>query len=62
MAERLLSSGELANALGVSRGAVIKWTNQGLIHPVVTTPGGHHRWRLQDVQNELNALRKHDED
>ena len=52
----LLTTGELAKELGVSRGAVVKWTREGKIHPELTTPGGHHRWDLDHARAELQAL------
>lgn len=54
----LLTTGELAKALGVSRGAVQSWQRGGLITPQFTTPGGHHRWVLDDVRAQLQELRQ----
>jgi DNA-binding transcriptional MerR regulator len=56
-----VSTGDLAKALGVSRGAVIRWVNAGLITPDVTTPGGHHRWDVKRVREQLRGQRKRDE-
>lgn len=55
-----LTSGELAKALGVSRGAVHKWANSDppLIVPEWTTPGGHHRWDLEKVREQLRQARE----
>ena len=55
---RLLTTGELARELGVSRGAVLKWANDGLITPGFTTPGGHLRWNLEDVRRQVRELRE----
>jgi excisionase family DNA binding protein len=55
---RLLSTGELARELGVSRGAVLKWAKDGLIIPAFTTPGGHLRWDLDDVRRQVRELRE----
>lgn len=56
---RLLSTGELAKELGVSRGAVLKWATSDppLINPEFTTPGGHHRWNVESVRAQLQELR-----
>jgi excisionase family DNA binding protein len=56
---RLLTTGELARELGVSRGAVVKWVRDGLIVPEFTTPGGHLRWDLEDVRRQVRELREH---
>lgn len=58
---KLLTTGELAKELGVSRGAVNKWASDGLIVPEITTPGGHHRWNVDHVRDQLRELRKRDE-
>ena len=55
---RLLTTGELARELGVSRGAVVKWARDGLIVPEFTTPGGHLRWDLEDVRRQVRELRE----
>jgi excisionase family DNA binding protein len=53
-----LTTGELARELGVSRGAVLKWVRAGLITPEFTTPGGHHRWDVDKVREQLRKLRE----
>jgi excisionase family DNA binding protein len=58
---KLLTTGEVAKRLGVSGAAVLKWMAQGLITPEFTSPGGHHRWILEDVREQLRAARKRDE-
>ncbi|MFD1533757.1 MerR family transcriptional regulator [Pseudonocardia aurantiaca] len=57
----LLTTGQLAKELGVSRGAILTWTNDGLITPEFTTPGGHHRWDAEKVRQQLRAQRQRDE-
>lgn len=51
----LVTTGALAKALGVSRGAVNKWVGVGLLVPDVTTPGGHHRWDVERVREQLSG-------
>ena len=60
---RLLTTGELARELGVSRGAVLKWATADppLITPEFTTPGGHHRWNLERVRAQLREQRRRPE-
>ncbi len=58
---RLLSTGEVARELGVSRAAVLSWVREGKITPTLTTPGGHHRFDLDDVRRQLRELRQRDE-
>jgi excisionase family DNA binding protein len=56
----LLTTGELARELGVSRSAILKWTRAGLITPGWTSPGGHHRWEVEKVRAELGQQRRRD--
>jgi excisionase family DNA binding protein len=49
----LLTTGQLAKALNVSRTAILNWADAGLIKPEVRTPGGHYRWVLEDVKRQL---------
>jgi excisionase family DNA binding protein len=56
-----ITTGELAEALGVSKSAILKWVRAGLITPEMTTPGGHHRWNEAAVRAQLRALRERDE-
>lgn len=51
----LVTTGALAKALGVSRAAVNRWVGTGLLVPDVTTPGGHHRWDLDRVREQLDG-------
>lgn len=58
MKEEWLSLGEAAESLGVHPSTVRSWADQGLL-PVHRTPGGHRRFRKQDVDMQLQ--RKHGE-
>jgi excisionase family DNA binding protein len=57
----LLTTTELAKELRLSVKTIQRYQRDGKIHPVYTTPGGQHRWRLDDVLEELRALRQRDE-
>lgn len=58
----LLTTGQLAKELNVSRTAILSWAEAGLIQPEVRTPGGHYRWVLDDVKRQLrDAPRPGDE-
>jgi DNA-binding transcriptional MerR regulator len=58
--KRLLSTGELARELGVARGTILVWVANEAITPEYTTPGGHHRWVLEDVRRQLREARERD--
>jgi excisionase family DNA binding protein len=46
----LISSREAAERLGVSQATVLRAVAKRSLTPAETTPGGHHRFRLQDVE------------
>lgn len=48
-----LTTGQAARAIGVSISALQRWTQDGLVTPALTTPGGRYRW---DVNNLLEQL------
>ncbi|RTL65851.1 MAG: MerR family transcriptional regulator [Pseudonocardiaceae bacterium] len=61
--EKWLTTGELARALGVSRGAVLKWASADppLITPEFRTPiRGDMRWDLEKVRQQLREARERD--
>jgi hypothetical protein len=41
--------------------AVLAWVRDGKLSPTLTTPGGHHRFDLDDVRRQLRELRQRDE-
>lgn len=57
-AERLLTTGELAKALGISQRSVARYAQTGQLEPALVTPGGQYRWDLDDVHRQLKAMRK----
>ena len=47
---RLISSREAAERLGVSQATVLRAVARRTLKPAETTPGGHQRFRLEDVE------------
>ncbi|NHD17890.1 MULTISPECIES: helix-turn-helix domain-containing protein [Actinopolyspora] len=56
MSDRLLTSGELARALGISHRSITHYAKTGQLDPALTTPGGQYRWELDDVKRQLREL------
>lgn len=46
----MISSREAAERLGVSQATVLRAVARRTLTPAETTPGGHHRFRLEDVE------------
>ena len=53
---RLVTSGELARALGLSQTTIQRYYKAGLITPALVSAGGHTRWVEDDVREELRKL------
>ncbi|MGH3936619.1 MAG: MerR family transcriptional regulator [Pseudonocardiaceae bacterium] len=56
-----VTTGQLAEALGVSRSAILKWHRAGLVTPELVTPGGHLRWDVDRVREQLRQQRRRDD-
>jgi DNA-binding transcriptional MerR regulator len=56
MEPRPVSTTELARALGLSPRSIQRYVTDGLITPDFTTPGGHYRWNVDRVREQLRAL------
>lgn len=54
----LISSGEVAQMLGVDRRTITRWASEGTIKPDIVTPGGHRRYsreRIESLRDEWVA-------
>lgn len=49
-------TGEAARQLGMHIRTLQRWVRDGEIEPHSTTPGGHPRWDVARLQDELLAL------
>jgi len=56
--KRLLTSAEVARALGLSVRLIQQYRADGLLTPKMETPKGHARWDLDEVREQLAALRR----
>lgn len=55
MRDRLYSTADLARVCGVSISTIKRWTDAGLLR-CVRTPGGHRKFRVQDVAQAAKQL------
>jgi excisionase family DNA binding protein len=53
---RLISSRIAAARLGVSQSTLLRAVARGWLLPALTTPGGHHRYRIRDVERLAAGL------
>jgi predicted site-specific integrase-resolvase len=61
VAPKLIPTGVAAQAIGVDRGTLVRWWHDGVVKPAMVTPGGHARWDLDDLLQQLRDLRQRDE-
>lgn len=55
----LVSTPKAAEALGVDRVALWRWWKKGLVRPEWTTPGGHARWDIEKLRQQVGARTLH---
>jgi 8-oxo-dGTP pyrophosphatase MutT (NUDIX family) len=53
----LVSTGVAAAELHVDPSTIHDWMRRGLITPTATTPGGHHRWDLDEIRAAIEQSR-----
>jgi hypothetical protein len=54
--ERLISSGVAARELGVTGTTLRRWMDSGRIRPASRTMGGHARWNLAELRQQIEQL------
>jgi len=59
--ERLLTSSQVAELIGVSRHTVANWVRAGKLTPSTVTFGGQYRFRWSEVEQQMREARERDE-
>lgn len=52
---RNVPTAEAAQALNVTKSTLLRWMRAGMVTPVSTTVGGHHRWNVDELRRQLAA-------
>jgi DNA-binding transcriptional MerR regulator len=47
-----------ARAIGVAPRTLAKWVQDGLVTPALITAGGHYRWQVDELREQLRAMRR----
>ena len=55
-ARRLVPTGAAARELGIDRSTLTRWAAAGLAVPAVRTAGGHMRWDIDDLREQLQRI------
>ena len=53
---RLVTTAELARALGLSARTIQRYRQTGLLEPELVSAGGHARWDIDKVRTRLRSL------
>ena len=56
MASRYVTTGEAAEAIGVSRNTLERWARDGRVTPANRTAGRHYRWDIDDLRQQLREI------
>lgn len=56
----LVPTGDAAKSIGVGHSTLARWWQEGTVTPTLVTPGGHARWDIDDLREQLRALRRGD--
>jgi len=59
--KRLLPTGQAAEAIGVAHSTLARWWAEGTVTPALVTPGGHARWDLDELREQLRRIRTSDQ-
>lgn len=57
----LVPTSEAARRLGLSARSLSRWAQDGRVEPDLVTPGGHMRWDVDRLREQIVALRRRDE-
>ena len=52
-----MTTSQAAKALGISSRTLARYAENGVLLPALVLPSGHRRWDLDDVREQLRALR-----
>jgi excisionase family DNA binding protein len=56
--EKLLTTAQAAEHLGISRGTLARYARDGLLRATLVLPTGHLRWSLDDLHRQMRELRE----
>jgi DNA-binding transcriptional MerR regulator len=57
---RLVPTSELARELGLSDRTIQRYRQLGVLRPDVVSPGGHARWNIERVREQLRQMAAED--
>jgi len=53
-----VATGVAAKAIGVAHSTLARWWAEGKVTPTYVTPGGHARWHVEALREQLRAQRR----
>ncbi|HWO62210.1 MAG TPA: MerR family transcriptional regulator [Umezawaea sp.] len=58
---KLVTTSEAAKQLGVGTSTLQRWAKDNVVSPDLVTPGGHMRWAVEHLRDQLRELRQRGE-
>jgi DNA-binding transcriptional MerR regulator len=55
---RLVSTGEAARQLGISRRTLAHYAQTGQLQPSLVLPSGYYKWDVEDIRRQLREHRE----
>ena len=55
---RLVTTGQAARAVGIDPSTLARWARDGKVSPDLVTAGGHMRWDVDRLRDQLRKLRQ----
>lgn len=56
-----MTTARAARELGISRSTLLRYVERGYLRPTLKLPSGHLRWDLDDLREQLRALRERED-
>lgn len=57
----LLTTGAAAKGISVAHSTLARWWKNGVVTPALVTAGGHARWDLDELKEQLRQIRASDQ-
>lgn len=57
-AKKYVTTGVAAAEIGVAQFTLQRWWKGGIVTPALVTPGGHARWDLDELKEQLRLRRQ----
>lgn len=57
----LVTTARAAELLSIGVSTLNRWAREGLVKPTLVTAGGHHRWDVDDLREQLAQIQQRED-